>query len=292
MSTRSAATVRAKRAEQPFTRQPTGPATSINSQQMFNSGGNTTGANARINGPNGSSKSVATTNSSPSHDPLNPAAGSKLTIGNAIALITLRLGRVESFMHQYNLEGQGHGQGQSYGEEGHSENDELMQMVLSRLTALEHSATVAATVAPATASSVLKPVDSGSNQLIQNRMTGLEQTVLTSSEDIVSLKDISSSINSELKETRDLLLKLQSFTMETNTRLVNTIFCPDENGFNIHEFEPQDDYGVGFNQMPDEYFTEELENGGEMHGDFLIQGASHVSANLKDLINQELLSAL
>ena len=299
-STRSGANVRAKRPtpqqEQSYPRPQSGPGpvTSINSQQIFNnSGANTTGANARISGPRGSTSS-GSQQSQPAqtNDLLNPPQGSKLTIGNAVALITLRLGRLESFMHQYQLE------------DHHNDGDNnIMQSVLTRLSALEHKPTK----------------DDGSNQLILNRLNALEtvskettskaqyktykepvtaiaSVPTVSLEQYMALQVDVSSLHEELRETKDLLLKLQSFTMETNAKLVNTIFCPIDQ-FDIQDFENAvddinkyelDDCELhgSFENADEDGFLEEETDGESCDHE---TKSTTLSVNLKELISQELL---
>jgi len=319
-SARSGANVRSKRPppqQEPSYARPQsgpGPVTSINSQQIFNnSGANTTGANARINGPRGATSSSQSTQNV---DSLNPPQGSKLTIGNAVALITLRLGRLESFMHHYELE-----------DLPNNADNDIMKSVLTRLSALERTSST-----------------DGSTQLILNRLNTLEtsskeitvkmqetalnmqdivakvrepvfksqhknyeeHSVLPSSlpvataslEQHVALRTDIESLHEELRETKDLLLKLQAFTMETNAKLINTIFCPIDQ-FDVMDFENANDdinkYELGDDELLggaelDEDFDQELEGELDAEGHKESDEESvDISVNLKELISQELL---
>lgn len=291
-SARSVAAARAKRAtpssDQSYARP--GPTTSINSQPAFNNVTNTTGANARIHGVKTTSN-VQSTNSpsssstlfSASNDPTIVAAGSKLTVGNAIGLITLRLGRVEAFMHNYQLEGPS---------TNNSVDNNIMQSVLTRLSVLEKEKGKEHTVNTYLTTSKTDVVDNTFAQMILTRLNTLEKNIGNSSSkndvtlDYSSLNEDVASLREELKETKDLLLKLQSFTMETNSRLVDTIFNPTEQ-FNIHEF-------TGYNDANSEYNSEcnfELTTDANSNN-ILVEkdskNATMVSGNLKDIINQEL----
>lgn len=355
---RSGANVRTKRTTTPaeYARPQTGPVTSVNSQQIFHSGANTTGANARINGPNGNGNSNSNNNgnsnnnsnnngnnngnNSKSLDIINPPAGSKLTVGNAVALITLRLGRLESFMNQYNLEDQ---------------SDEVMRTALARISSLEQkmqlqlqsqSQSQSHHTSSQTATATVK--SSEISQLVLSRLDELEKNTTTHTENFLvmseglksleqsleafsevedavdtqpnsrfddsslsSLKLEFNSLSEELKETKNLLLKLQSFTMETNAKLVNTIFSQGDH-FDIQEFDNgQDEFNrymcsgtfdaedyadgviglnVGLNE--DESSVEDESDVDEDDKPKYSDGNSNaISVNFKEMINQELLGS-
>jgi len=328
----------------------------VNSQQIFHSGANTTGANARINGPNGNGNSNSNNNgnsnnnsnnngnnngnNSKSLDIINPPAGSKLTVGNAVALITLRLGRLESFMNQYNLEDQ---------------SDEVMRTALARISSLEQkmqlqlqsqSQSQSHHTSSQTATATVK--SSEISQLVLSRLDELEKNTTTHTENFLvmseglksleqsleafsevedavdtqpnsrfddsslsSLKLEFNSLSEELKETKNLLLKLQSFTMETNAKLVNTIFSQGDH-FDIQEFDNgQDEFNrymcsgtfdaedyadgviglnVGLNE--DESSVEDESDVDEDDKPKYSDGNSNaISVNFKEMINQELLGS-
>jgi hypothetical protein len=253
-SSRSAASVRAKRAgpqsEQTFGRPSgPGPATSIGSTPIFNSGGNTTGANARIHGTSAKSVPVKET-VNPVNEFLNPAPGSKMSVNNAVALITIRLGRLEAFMHQYNLEGPSQAQSQSQS----GASSEEMQTVLSRLSDLEH---VVAGLKTQTQTQVQgqgqrssKDTGGGDNLMLVTRINALEKQVSASNAssgvqpvlfnglktEVEGVKKTFESFSEEVKELKDMLLRLQTYTMETNAKLVNTMF-PLYDSVNVVDFE-------------------------------------------------------
>ena len=339
-SSRSAASVRAKRAgpqsEQTFGRPSgPGPATSIGSTQIFNSGGNTTGANARIHGT--SSKSAPPTREAPhgvTNDLLNPAPGSKMSMNSAIALITIRLGRLESFMHQYNLEG-------AAPNNAVANSAESMQPILSRLSELEHvvAGIKSQAQAPVQAQKTSKEAgnDNNHNLMLLTRIAALEKQVNTSSNsvagvqpvlfnglktDVDGIKKTCQSFSEEVNELKDMLLRLQTYTMETNAKLVNTVF-PLYDSVNVVDFE--DNEVVGNESMNDgselflcaqevddlcysdedtdndvEYFeeTDTLIRDKTVGGSLTKNGVSVVydengttfTPSLKELINQELMS--
>ena len=256
-SSRSAASVRAKRAgpqsEQTFGRPSgPGPATSIGSTQIFNSGGNTTGANARIHGTGTGAKPVPTKETvNPVNEFLTPAPGTKMSVNSAVALITIRLGRLEAFMHQYNLEGPSQPQSQS---QSQYDSSEEMQTVLSRLSDLERVVaglkTQTQTQGQGQGQRSSKETTGGDNLMLVTRINALEKQVSTSSNsagvqpvvfnglktEVEDVKKTFQSFSEEVKELKDMLLRLQTYTMETNAKLVNTMF-PLYDSVNVVDFE-------------------------------------------------------
>jgi len=252
-SSRSAASVRAKRAgpqpEQTFGRASgPGPVTSIGSTQIFNSGGNTTGANARIHGTGAGANSASF--KTPMQEGPVPTSipGGKMSVNSAIALITTRLGRLELFMHQYNLEDRGG----SFSEEP----------ILTRLTELENVVSGLKAQAQSQAQSQAytqkssKEVDGGSNLLLLTRIVALEKQLSSSAPapanvqpalfnglktEVEGVKTSVSSFSEEVKELKDMLLRLQTYTMETNAKLVNTVF-PLYDAVNVQDFDNSDEF--------------------------------------------------
>lgn len=306
MSSRSGTNVRAKRttaAPAEYVR-PTPGAGPVTSHQVFNTGANTTGMNARINGPNNSTTTKNVSNqqqqqySSQPTDIYNPPAGSKLTIGNAVALITLRLGRLETFMNQYQLE-------EPRVEDG--SKNEIIQMVLSRISALEQKT--------GTFSDSKSVGTTDINQSVLNRVIALEKNseahyanyrnvseglknvettvqnllvapaVNENGEQSSSFRDRFDNFAEELRETKDLLLKLQSFTMETNTKLVNTIFSQVDQ-FEIQEFDNELNDNVCDSTFGENDLEEMEENVDENASETKTEG---IRVNFKELISQELL---
>lgn len=157
-----------------------------------------------------------------------------MTIQSAISLITLRLGRLETFMQKVENESLT-GEKNSTGDGSRMVDGGVFKNIVSRLDALEKSR-------PATAS---------------NHVTSNNQV----SEEVAVLK-------AELAQAKDLLLKLQSFTMETNKKLLDVV---------MHE-EPEDGgFFVGNN--------EDLEQDQDYAGQDL---SGSLNVNLKEIIQREL----
>lgn len=317
-SSRSAASVRAKRAgpqpEQTFGRASgPGPVTSIGSTQIFNSGGNTTGANARIHGP-GASASGAKTPVRDVSELSPPVPGGKMSVNSAIALITTRLGRLELFMHQYNLE-----------DRGTSFSGEPL---LTRLTELENVVAGLKAQTQGQGQKSSKETDGGSNLLLLTRIVALEKQVSSSNPapasvnptlfnglktEVDGVKTSVSSFSEEIKELKDMLLRLQAYTMETNAKLVNTVF-PLYDTVNVQDFDNGDEFLYAqevddlcySDDQADDYIGEDsvdesserlLENNnnhsnGNKNGISVVynENPNTFTPNLKELINQELMN--
>jgi hypothetical protein len=140
--------------------------------------------------------------------------GAKLTISDAIALITLRLGRVEQIVQNMPVDGQ-----MSLGENSRVVDDAVLANIAQRLEALEKGQKVLAEKKPTVIASTT-PVSVNSQ--------------LTDSVDV---------LKAEMVQVKDLLIQLQSFTMQTNKRLSEIVFNNDE--FVDHAEECNDDIVSG-----------------------------------------------
>lgn len=122
--------------------------------------------------------------------------GAKLTISDAIALITLRLGRIEQIVQNMPVDGQ-----MSLGENSRVVDDAVLANIAQRLEALEKGQKVLAEKKPA----VLAP----------NATVAPINSQLPESVDV---------LKAEMIQVKDLLMQLQSFTMQTNQRLSDIVF--------------------------------------------------------------------
>ena len=162
----------------------------------------------------------------PPQQQMNP----RLSISDAIALITLRLGRVENIIQNMPLDSQ-------TTPEEHDENTKMVdgavfENIVSRLTALDK---VQKTVIDR------QQQQDTSFRNVSAQITTIQNTVptipdipvITTFTPIVDTKStekigiISESVDvlkAEIVQVKDLLLKLQSFTMETNQKLSDIVF--------------------------------------------------------------------
>jgi hypothetical protein len=126
--------------------------------------------------------------------------GAKLSISDAIALITLRLGRVEQIVQNMPVDGQS-----NLDENSRVVDEVVLANIVQRLEALEKSHKVLADRKPTvTSASTSSPVTNG-----------LVNTQLSETVDV---------LKAEVTQVKDLLIQLQSFTMQTNQRLSDIVF--------------------------------------------------------------------
>jgi hypothetical protein len=122
----------------------------------------------------------------------------KLSVSDAFALVTLRLGRLETFMNKYNLDTK------------NGENDDIkidnsvIKSVINRLEKLE---------------------ENSENNSNQNNLSTVNESIEEENEnfknEIISLKN-------EVAFLKDSLAKLETITMDTNTKLVE-LYIDNEN---------------------------------------------------------------
>jgi len=213
---------------------------------------------------------------------------SKVTIANAIGLLTVRIARLEQFVHRYNLEQSGSHPKQ--GSQGNATDnvearldDSILRNIVSRLDNLEKDKKTAATAAQAVVP--VKP------QVI----TQVVAPPVAEDPAVIKLNDDLSKLRQEVKDTEALLLKLQSFTMETNQKLVNMLF-QDTNEISMtqlthadcnYEYDPtcnNDENDCEYDEYDEYENTSEI----EVLDDIQVLDMQTASGNLKDLIKEEL----
>jgi hypothetical protein len=140
---------------------------------------------------------------------------SKMTIAQAITLITLRLGAVETKMMALEHESP-QGTGTSFdGQENMVLIDKnVIQSIVSRLESLEKRSTTS------TGSSVSGPEVA----LLKQQFETVKQAVIQTKGATVTMKTQVDSLKNELIETRELLSALQNLTMENSQKLMGFDF--------------------------------------------------------------------
>ena len=127
----------------------------------------------------------------------------KMTISDAIALITLRLGRIESIVHDMPVDLP---QNQNSVDEGaRIVNDKVFENIVARIESIEK----------------------GQKILLENQKKIAAASPVTSSisdEKIIQLSESYDVLKVEINQIKDVLLNLQSFTMETNKKLSEIVF--------------------------------------------------------------------
>lgn len=242
----------------------------------------------------------------PPQPPMNP----KLSISDAIALITLRLGRVETIVSNYdpNAGSSGGGNHQmNYDENMRMVDEQVFNSIVSRLEALEKGRNMASVGGNPQLEQRLSVLEKNQKMLIEKQQqTPVVTTTTTPVETTIvndvaeeKLKPIEYDVNflkNELSELKLVLLKLQSFTMETNQKLADIVFEDKSaealnNAFmmSLHNsgFNMNMDGGIrildGENEQDIDVQDEDVEIVDEVSN--TIQ-----STNLKELVKQELMS--
>jgi hypothetical protein len=125
-----------------------------------------------------------------------PAPGvpgpTQMTVQNAVTLMSIRLGRLETFMQK--MEGEGEN------ENARMVDDGVFNSIVSRLDALERG----------------------------HKLLSGSKPLTTNNESNDQLLETINDLKSEVAELKDLLLGLQSFTMLTNQKLVDIVFSQEQ----------------------------------------------------------------
>ena len=265
-----------------------GPQPSINSAQMF--------ANQHRSGPGpnipsgklaGQHAALAQKNmmSQKSHeqdyyqDPQsNLGSISKMTIAQAITLITLRLGKVETLLINGSV---------SMGHNQHDNDDEteFIHSLISRIDALEKKQDT--NVTTASGSNVSTNVSANHIQdiaLLKQQFETLKPIVIQTKNLSVSLKKQMDDLKSELTETKDIIASLQNIIMNNSTKLeaLTSIFNPD-NSTSASILDDLDTSMIADTTFLCEPETETL----TINDDDNFDQNEFVGTNLKELIEQE-----
>jgi len=219
--------------------------------------------------------------------PMNP----KLSVSDAIALITLRLGRVETIVSNLPNEPRGDGEGggqMMYDENMRMVDQNVFNSIVSRIDTLEKNQKLLIEkqkAVPVVQNTAAPPI----KQMVQ-------ETIIkdVSDEKIEPMRETIQVLKDEVSELKDLLIKLQSFTMETNKKLTDIVF--DDNIPQM--FNQSFMFHGGASMMGGQPFKEDvgdemivLENiDDESCGGEEIACENLKSSNLKDLIRQELMN--
>jgi len=269
---RSVQAAQRRRAGPPETAAPgRGPQPSINSSQMFAAGqqqqrmGPGSGqVSGRLAGQNAAlaQKQMMEQQQQQMQQP-QTASGlnglNKMTLAQAITLITLRLGKVETQL----INGLGQGGSEFAGDEDNILVDKhVIQSLISRIDALEK-----------------KPSGASGNQdiaLLKQQFETIKPIVVQSKNTNVALKQQIDSLKTELAETKELLTALQNLTMDNSNKIMalNSIYSMDGGSEFLNDGQEGDIEGEG-DQEPFE----------DLNGE---DGSQEiVGTNLKELIEQE-----
>lgn len=220
----------------------------------------------RTNNPSSVRSSSTSSSSSRYAPPPPPQTNPKLSVSDAIALITIRLGRVETFINQLppldQLESFSSSQTEEPANNMSLVNDNVFQSIVTRLERLEKSKGSDLDI------SLLQKENAGNVQkilsleqlvssleqkitLLQNRnyeptkvdTTLIDDKITSLNTQIDQLKDTTiiddkiSSLNTQIDQLKDTVLSLQTYTMNTNTKLIDLIITNTEMNENQEENE-------------------------------------------------------
>jgi hypothetical protein len=201
-SSRSIAAARQRRAGEAPPVAQRGPGTSINSQQAF--------AQQQMQQQPGNPNQL------PPQAPQVPVG--KLSIGDAFALVTIRLGRIETIIQKLEAEGViGPNAVHTSDSMEHDENmrlvdDTVIRNVIARLGDLEKGQTKLT----ALAQNKQEPELNGEEvyKMVESQTSDLQNQV--------------NQLKNELRDTKEMLMKLQSFSMETNQKIISIVLTQEK----------------------------------------------------------------
>ena len=217
----------------------------------------------------------------------------KLSISDAIGLITLRLGRVEQLVQTI----QTNPNDPTSIPEDNGNNvlvdKQVFDSIVKRLETLEKQKNVPTpTSAPALANTSTIPV-AALQQLVSIQkyeifVKDVAKEFKEMRELIAAKPTATSALTNEIVELKEMLLKLQTFTMETNSKLVNMIFS-DSAQFEILEQEDTEEIDeLRGGEVIDDFNMKFFGSGLAGGSDSTIIELSQSGFNLKEMIQQEL----
>jgi len=248
-----------------------GPQPSINSSQMFAAGqqqqrmGPGSGqVSGRLAGQQAALSQKQMMEQSQQSNAAAISGINKMTIAQAITLITLRLGKVETQLLS------GSGSDHSFtGDDDHILVDKnVIQSLISRIDTLEKRPSGSGSGS-----------SSGSNQdiaLLKQQFETIKPIVVQSKNTSVALKQQLDSLKTELNETKELLAALQNLTMDNSTKILalNSVFNSDNNDMMF-------DQDQDLEQDLDQDLEQDLDQSPDL------ETTEIMGTNLKELIEQE-----
>jgi len=157
--------------------------------------------------------------------PPTPQSNPKLSVSDAIALITIRLGRVVTFINQLppldQLESFSSSQTEEPSNNMSLVNDKVFQSIVTRLEKLETDRT-ASLLEKKSLESIISSLEQKIH-LLQAEPKTTSQLNSTTLIDTTEIDDKINSLNEQIIQLKDTILSLQTYTMNTNTKLIDLI---------------------------------------------------------------------
>jgi hypothetical protein len=254
-----------------------GPSTSINSAQLFaNQAKPGNGPSIPVSKMGGQQSNMSRQQYEQQNAAMSQSQSqfSKMTVPQAITLITLRLGKVESMLQNQSLNLNGMSM------EGDDENatdmvqidSNVLQSIMSRLEALEKRSSVSSGVSGPELTLLKQQVETFKPILTQTKNS--TATIVKEHKDIRVHMD---TLRTELEETKELVIALQNLTMDNSQKLLAISMSSDQ----LLE---------GFDQPIDmdaaEMDVAEMETAADIYEDMVEQDDS-TAIDLKELVKQE-----
>jgi len=164
---------------------------------------------------------------------------SKMTLPQAITLITLRLGKLETNMHQQSMQ-------HFNSENGSSHIDEsVIESIMDRLDAVEKRE-------PGTSSTATSPSIVSSDIILLKQqfealkpvLTQLKSASTSVAKENKNLKQQIELLKTELDETKELVITLQNITMDNSQKIMTFAFTNDEQLFSTEIVDDDEDVEV------------------------------------------------
>ena len=236
-----------------------GPQPSINSSQMFaqqQQGSRSAPVTGRLAGQHATlaQKNMMSQEQTPSQGPSALNTISKMTLPQAITLITLRLGKIETqLMSGHDLDHESH--------DNILVDSNIINTLISRIDALEK--------APGSVKDIA---------ILKQQFETIKPVVVQSKNTNTALKQQIETLKTELNETKELVIVLQNLTMDNNAKIIalNSVFLESGNNEFVEEEEEEE-----VEEEESAVSTESFES-----PDSSID--QMVGTNLKELIEQEL----
>ena len=258
-----------------------GPQPSINSSQMFANqskpGQGQNMSSGRLAGQQAAMQQKQMQQQS-QQKPEGISGVSKMTIAQAITLITLRLGAVETKL--ISLDNEAPVQGITIdGQENIALIDKtVIQSITSRLESLEKRSNVGSSAGPEV--TLLK-------QQLEMVKQSVVQTKGTTATIIKDLKSQVDSLKNELTETKELLSALQIFTIENSNKIIE---------LSSGDFDQILEHDVDYNTLVEQSGISVIEDVQELHDNISQHGKSQgntlddeiIGTKLKELIENKL----
>lgn len=251
---RSVAAAQRRRAAPTDPVQLRGPNTSINSAQLFaNQSKPGSGPNIPVGKLAGQQAQQNMSRQYEQQSASNAAVGieslSKMTLPQAITLITLRLGKVESMLQSQPMQNETMRTGMRFDGDGDNEGDtdmvqlnaNMLQSILSRLESLEKR-NAASSAAGASSPEIILL-----KQQFETIKPILTQTKSSTNALVKEHKDFKSqfdALRNDLEETKELVIALQNLTMDNSQKLL---------AFDMSNDHVLDGFDQSLNDMEDEH---------------------------------------